>query len=187
MNESIIEQFRLKHESLAGIVHTASGISGAAEKVAAILRDKEANNVALGELSTEFGQALEQHCTGAGMNLLKPPFDNEGLPGALDAIQAGVTWAAFAIAETGAIVEFTTDDSLRLVSALPLVHIALVRAADMIITLKEAAAPIRNFYQQNPLNANVSFISGPSRTADIEMRLIHGVHGPAETHTIIVQ
>jgi len=186
MNDSMVEQFRLKHESLAGIVHLVSGVDEAAVKVAAILQEKKAKDFALAELPAEFRQALESHCTAAGMNLLKPPFDNEELPGALDAIQAGVTWAAFAIAETGAIVEFTTDDSHRLISALPLVHIALVRAADMIATLKEAAAPIRSFYQQNPLNANVSFISGPSRTADIEMRLIHGVHGPAETHTVIV-
>ena len=186
MNEKNVEQFRLKHESLAGVVHLVSGMDEAAEKVAGILREKEAKDVALGELPDEFRQALEQHCTEVGMNLLKPPFNNEELPGALDAIQAGVTWAAFAIAETGAIVEFTTDDSYRLVSALPLVHIVMVRAADMITTLKEAATPIRNFYQEYPLNANVSFISGPSRTADIEMRLIHGVHGPAETHTVIV-
>lgn len=117
---------------------------------------------------------------------MKPPFDAARLPRALDSIQVGISWAAFAIAETGAIVEFSTDDALRLVSALPLVHISVMRAADMIATLREAAAPIRNFYNENSLNANVSFISGPSRTADIEMRLILGVHGPAETHVIIV-
>jgi L-lactate dehydrogenase complex protein LldG len=186
MDENIVEQFRLKHASVAGIVHTVSGTAEAAEKAAAILREKKAKNVALGELPDEFRQALEQQCAGAGMDLLKPPFDNDGLRQALDAIQAGITRAAFAIAETGAIVEFTTDDALRLVSALPLVHIVMVRVTDIIASLKEAATPIRNFYQNNPLNANVSFISGPSRTADIEMRLIHGVHGPAETHTIIV-
>jgi L-lactate dehydrogenase complex protein LldG len=120
------------------------------------------------------------------MELLKPPFNNADLPKAFDSIQAGISWAAFAIAETGAIVEFTTDDSLRLVTALPLVHISLLRASDLIATLKEAASPIRNFYEANSLNATVSFISGPSRTADIEMRLILGVHGPAETHAIIV-
>jgi L-lactate dehydrogenase complex protein LldG len=99
----------------------------------------------------------------------------------------GISWAAFAIAETGAIVEFATDDSMRLVTSLPLVHISLLRASDVVATLKEAAAPIRDFYNENFLNATVSFISGPSRTADIEMRLILGVHGPAETHVIIVK
>jgi len=75
---------------------------------------------------------------------------------------------------------------MRLVTALPLVHISLLRASDVVSTLMESAAPIRNFYNENSLNATVSFISGPSRTADIEMRLILGDHGPAETHVIIV-
>lgn len=186
MNESIVEQFRQKHESLAGIVHLVSGTSEAAEKVVSILREKGAEKVALSELPEDFRQTLEQRCTEAGMSVLKPPFDNAELPGALDSIQVGVSWAAFAIAEAGALVEFATDDANRLVSALPLVHISLFRAADLIENLTDAAAPIRNFYIENPRNATVSFISGPSRTADIEMRLILGVHGPAETHAIII-
>jgi L-lactate dehydrogenase complex protein LldG len=120
------------------------------------------------------------------MKLLKPPFDGAELPAEFDSIQVGISWAAFAIAETGSVVEFATDDSFRLVSALPLVHIGVFQAADIIESLSEAAAPIRNFYKENPRNATVSFISGPSRTADIEMRLILGVHGPAETHAIVV-
>ncbi len=186
MNEKIVEQFQEKNESLAGIVHLVSGMSEAVDQVFSILQEKEAEKVALSELPEEFGQYLEQKCTENGMELLKPPFNNADLPKAFDSIQAGISWAAFAIAETGAIVEFTTDDSLRLVTALPLVHISLLRASDLIATLKEAAAPIRNFFEENSLNATVSFISGPSRTADIEMRLILGVHGPAETHAIIV-
>ncbi len=186
MNEKIVEQFRLKHESLAGIVHRVAGTTETVAKVVAILQEKMAEKAAMGILPEELSSALEQRCAEGGMELLKPPFNAAAMPGELDSIQVGITHAAFAIAETGAIVEFTTDDSLRLVSALPLVHIAVLRAADMIETLKEAATPIRNFYQANPLNANVSFISGPSRTADIEMRLILGVHGPAETHAIIV-
>jgi L-lactate dehydrogenase complex protein LldG len=186
MNESIVEQFRQKHESLAGIVHLVSGASEAVEKVVAILQEKGTEKVALSELPEEFRQILEQRCAGAGMNLLKPPYNNAELPGALDSIQAGVSWAAFAIAETGALVEFATDDANRLVSALTPVHIGIFRAADIVENLMDAAAPIRNFYNQNPRNATVSFISGPSRTADIEMRLILGVHGPAETHAIII-
>lgn len=186
MNDKIVQQFQEKHESLAGIVHLVSGMGEAVEKAVAILQEKEVGKAAMAELPEEFGRNLAQKCTENGMELLKPPFNNADLPKAFDSIQAGISWAAFAIAETGAIVEFTTDDALRLVSALPLVHISLLRASDLISTLKEAAAPIRNFYEENSLNANVSFISGPSRTADIEMRLILGVHGPAETHAIII-
>ena len=186
MNDKIVQQFQKKNESLAGIVHLVSGLDEAADQVFSILQEKKAEKVALSELPEEFGQILDQKINQDGLDLLKPPFNNADLPKAFDTIQIGISWAAFAIAETGAIVEFATDDSMRLVTALPLVHISLLRASDVVATLKEAAAPIRNFYTENSLNATVSFISGPSRTADIEMRLILGVHGPAETHVIIV-
>jgi len=186
MNDNIVEQFQKKHESLAGIVHRVSGPGEAADQVFSILQEKKAAKVALSELPEDFSQVLEPKITADGRDLLKPPYDHADLPQAFDTIQAGISWADFAIAETGALVEFTTDDALRLVTALPLVHISLVRASDLVATLQEAAAPIRQFYEENPLNATVSFISGPSRTADIEMRLILGVHGPAETHVIIV-
>jgi len=186
MNEKIVEQFRQKHESLAGIVHLVSGMEEAVEKVVAILRQKEAARIVLSDLPDEFRQTLERRCTEAGLNLMAPPFSNAELPGALDSVQAGISWAAFAIAETGALVEFATDDANRLVSALPLVHIGVFRADDIVENLMDAAAPIRKFYNENPGNATASFISGPSRTADIEMRLILGVHGPAETHAVII-
>ena len=186
MNDNIVSQFQKKHESLAGIVHLVSGLNEAADRVFSILQEKKTEKVALSELPEDFGQILEQKITEDGLDLLKPTFNNADLPNAFDTIQVGISWAAFAIAETGAIVEFATDDSMRLVTALPLVHISLLRASDLVVTLKEAATPIRNFYEENSLNATVSFISGPSRTADIEMRLILGVHGPAETHVIIV-
>jgi L-lactate dehydrogenase complex protein LldG len=186
MNDSMVQKFKKKHESLAGIVHLVDGLDAAADKIYAILEAKKAAKVAITELPFEIGQSIEQRCESAGMNLLKPPFDGVDLPAEFDSIDVGITWAAFAIAETGSLVEFATNDSFRLISALPLVHIGVFQAADIIESLSEAAVPVRNFYQENPLNATVSFISGPSRTADIEMRLILGVHGPAETHAIIV-
>ncbi len=186
MNDSMVQKFKAKHESLAGIVHLVDGLERAADKIFALLQEKKAAKIAITELPEQIGQSLEQHCKAAGMNLLKAPFDGVELPTEYDSIDVGITWASFAIAETGSLVEFATNDAFRLVSALPLVHIGVFQAADIIESLSEAAAPIRNFYEHNPLNATVSFISGPSRTADIEMRLILGVHGPAETHAIIV-
>ena len=186
MNEDILRKFQQKHESLAGVIHRVSGINAAADRVIAILQEKRAAKVAMSNLPEELSSALELRCAEAGMELLKPPFGGPDIPGALDSVEVGISWADFAIAETGAVVEFTVDDSHRLVSMLPQVHVAVLRAAEVVETLQEAAAPIRNFYRQNPLNAIVSFISGPSRTGDIEMRLILGVHGPAETHAVII-
>jgi L-lactate dehydrogenase complex protein LldG len=83
-------------------------------------------------------------------------------------------------------VEFATDDALRLVSALPRIHVGIFRAYDLLATHKEAAAPIREFFIENTQNATATFISGPSRTGDIEMRLTLGVHGPEVAHAVVL-
>lgn len=186
MDENFVQQFRQKYETLAGSVHLVASATEAAEKVLSILREAAAQRVALGELPEDFRHPLEQRCAQAGLEVLMWPFNSAELPRALDSVQAGVSWAAFAIAETGSLVEFTTDDAVRLVSALPRVHVGVFRTADLLGTLEEAAPRIRNFYAKNPRNATVSFISGPSRTGDIEMRLTLGVHGPAETHAVVI-
>jgi L-lactate dehydrogenase complex protein LldG len=186
MNENVVQQFKKKNETLAGSVHTVAGATEAAEKVLSILREAGAQRVALGELPEDIRQTLEQQCAQDGLDVLGWPFDSTELPGALDSVQAGVSWAAFAIAETGSLVEFATDDAARLVSALPRVHVSVFRAEDLLETLEDAAPRIRTFFTENKRNANISFISGPSRTGDIEMRLTLGVHGPAETHAVII-
>jgi L-lactate dehydrogenase complex protein LldG len=186
MDENFVQQFRQKYETLAGNVHLVGSATEAAEKVVSILKEAAAQKVALGELPEEFRHPLEQRCAQAGLEVLMWPFKSAELPQALDSVQAGISWAAFAIAETGSLVEFTTDDAVRLVSALPRVHVGVFRTANLVETLDEAAPRIRNFYAKNPRNATVSFISGPSRTGDIEMRLTLGVHGPAETHAVVI-
>ena len=57
----------------------------------------------------------------------------------------------------------------------------------MRIVLEDAAPRLRALFQENPRNCVVSFISGPSRTGDIEMILTLGVHGPETAHAIIVE
>ena len=151
MNDNIVVQFQKKHESLAGIVHRVSGVDEAADQVFSILQEKKTEKAALGELPEDFSQILQQKITLDGLDLLKPPFDNADLPEAFDTIEVGISWAAFAIAETGAIIEFATDDAMRLVTSLPLVHISLARAADLVSTLQEAAPPpFANFTRKIP-------------------------------------
>jgi L-lactate dehydrogenase complex protein LldG len=186
MADDPVQQFRQKYETLAGSAHLVAGETEAAEKIISILKNAGIQRVALGKLPENFRQPLEQNCAQAELDVMVWPFDSAELPGALDSVQAGVSWAAFAIAETGSLVEFTTDDAGRLVSALPRVHVSVFRAADLLETLEDAAPRIRRFFSENKRNANISFISGPSRTGDIEMRLTLGVHGPAETHAVVI-
>jgi L-lactate dehydrogenase complex protein LldG len=186
MDESVLTQFKQKYESLAGVVHLVSGVEEAAKAVAVIVSEAKAGRVAFGEFPETLREVLEQSCATLRSEVVQPPYRSADLPGAIDAAQVGISPAEFAIAETGTLVEFATDDALRLVSSLPRVHVGVVRAADLVATLRNAAGRMRTFYEQNPKHATVTFISGPSRTADIEMRLTLGVHGPESAHAVVI-
>jgi len=186
MAQDLVLQFKHKYETLAGIVHIAENEEAAAGVVLRILKEAQGRRVALGALPQPLLKPIDSACAEAGIAVLKPPFDNRELPHAIDAAQVGVSWAAFAVAETGSLVEFATDDALRLVSALPRIHVGIFRACDLLATHKEAAPPIREFFIENTQNATATFISGPSRTGDIEMRLTLGVHGPEVAHAVVL-
>lgn len=187
MDGSVLTQFQQKYESLAGVVHLVAGVEEAADVVAALLGEAKARRVALGAFSEPLREALAERCAALGLAVVQPPYASADLPGAIDAAQAGVSPAEFAIAETGTLVEFATDDALRLVSTLPRVHVGILRAADLVATLRDAVGRVRTFFEQQPKHAAVSFISGPSRTGDIEMRLTLGVHGPETTHAVVIR
>ena len=186
MDQDLVSHFKHKYETLAGIVHIAENEDAAAELVLQILKEADGQRVVLGALPDSLCQSIEAACTAAGIAVLKPPFESQEMPQAIDATQVGVSWAALAVAETGSLVEFATDDALRLVSALPRIHVGIFCARDLLATLKEAVAPIREFFIENTQNATATFISGPSRTGDIEMRLTLGVHGPEVAHAVVL-
>ena len=99
-------------------------------------------------------------------------------------IDVGITTAQAAIAETGTLVLDSSRERNRLVSLVPPVHIAIVDASSIFQTLGEALAFI---HQDGNISPAVTFITGPSRTADIELTLTIGVHGPQELHVIVNQ
>lgn len=94
----------------------------------------------------------------------------------------GISTVQAAIAETGTLVLDSTRERHRLLSLVPPVHIAIVRASQIYRTLGEVLALIRKDKEISPA---VTFITGPSRTADIELTLAIGVHGPQELYVII--
>lgn len=94
----------------------------------------------------------------------------------------GISTAQAAIAETGTLVLDSACERHRLVSLVPPVHIAIVDASRIVETLGEALTLLRRDREISPA---VTFITGPSRTADIELTLAIGVHGPQELYVII--
>lgn len=94
----------------------------------------------------------------------------------------GISATQAAIAETGTLVLDSANERHRLVSLVPPVHIAIVDASRICETLGDALALLR---RGKEISRAVTFVTGPSRTADIELTLTVGVHGPQELYVIV--
>jgi L-lactate dehydrogenase complex protein LldG len=98
----------------------------------------------------------------------------------------GVTGAQWGVAETGTLVLESDAERHRLASLIPAAHVALVEARQVRQTLGEVLQAI-NERGESGLSRAVTFITGPSRTSDIELTLAIGVHGPAELYVVIIE
>ena len=97
-------------------------------------------------------------------------------------IDAAITSTAGAIAENGALILRPDRKEPRLMSLVPPIHIAVLEA-DKIFDTFDEAMQTENWAAKIP--TNVVLISGPSKTADIELTLAFGVHGPKELIVLI--
>lgn len=171
-------------EKLAGIAHRVPSEKAAAEKIISIVKSKKAKCIALAGLPVGLVSEIEKGCD--GIEVLKEPYAAEDLPDAIDRAQVGVTGIEFAIAQSGTLVEVTTDDVVRLISGLPRTYIGVLRADNIVDKFEEGSARLREIVQKYDNNLVISFISGPSRTGDIELKLTLGVHGPEEAHAVLI-
>ena len=97
----------------------------------------------------------------------------------------GVARAAKGIAQTGTCIVVADDEKLRLETMLPEVSVVLLNRADILPDLP-SAAPFLRAEQTQGRASYISFITGPSRTADIERVSAIGVHGPLELHIVLI-
>ncbi|MDP1651703.1 MAG: lactate utilization protein C [Rhodocyclaceae bacterium] len=104
--------------------------------------------------------------------------------GARDADLVGITGCFCAVAETGTLMLCGSANAPATVSLLPETHIALVPASRIVPGMEEGFALARAELGQLPRAVN--FISGPSRTGDIEQTIVLGAHGPYRVHLILV-
>lgn len=100
----------------------------------------------------------------------------------------GITGADYAIAETGSVVVVPRQGLSRLVSVVPPVHVAIVQPEEIVGTLDDLFALRRLEYVKGggEMGSYLNFITGPSRTADIEQTIVVGVHGPREVHLVLL-
>lgn len=97
----------------------------------------------------------------------------------------GVTGAFCAIADTGTLMLLSGPDTPAAASLLPETHIAVLPVSRIVKCMEDAWALLRE--EKGKLPRAVNFVSGPSRTADIEQTVTLGAHGPYRVHIILVR
>ena len=124
---------------------------------------------------------LRKLLTSAGADVFNGQFREAGHVPA-----AGVTFCNFAMADTGTVVLDSTDEEIRLATTLPEAHFVIVDPRK-IIADNLAAVPYLVEMHQGSEPRFIAYITGPSRTADIERVLTIGCHGPRTLHILIVE
>ena len=97
----------------------------------------------------------------------------------------GVSGAFAAIAETGTLVFASGPDTPSTVSLLPETHVAMLEASRIVPHMEDAWVLARAEFGELPRAIN--FVSGPSRTADIDQTIVLGAHGPYRVHIVLVR
>jgi len=141
---------------------------------------KQQKVIAAPGLAAEAWAALKQRCDEKGILLTDQPLRRH-----LAGIDIGFTVADLGIAETGTLVIDSSSEQVRLATMISEIHVAVLPVSRL-RTDAQAIAPELRAYMQNPSNY-LAFITGASRTADIERVLAIGVHGPLELHILMME
>ena len=178
-----VEIFRASLEAVGGHCVVVRDESEAARELSRIVRDLQATPLCARRIALSDAPIVARLMRRAEVEVE----EIATAPGAeeLFGYDVGVTSAQGAIAETGTLVLESERERHRLVSLLPPAHVAIIRAADIRLTLGEALSPLRRGGDE-ALSRTITFVTGPSRTADIELTLAIGVHGPQELYVIVI-
>lgn len=190
--ETLMARFRAALEAVGGTVHHCTGVDAVAALIAEIAATAAADSTEAGTAMLSWAPewlpvpGILEACAARGLPTIDATVrtDVDGHRAdlqRLDAAVVGLTGAAALLADTGSIVATSGVGRPRLASLLPPVHVALVTRAQLVPSLGEWAAANA---QAPAAVANLVLITGPSRTADIEMTLTRGVHGPRAVHVV---
>lgn len=186
-NQNTFDVFAKEVERLQGRAYLVTDSQEASTLISKLIVEREIRILAVSAKFLQRYKQLARTLEQPRIRLLRvEKADTERIRNELRYADAGLTTADTAIAETGSIGIFTQNETELLISALPKMHIALITSNQIVHTIHDTVQHVRRSISEGKTGV-FSFISGPSRTADIELQLILGVHGPHEVHVIVLE
>ncbi|MFZ7127255.1 MAG: lactate utilization protein [Desulfobacterales bacterium] len=204
-SHDLILQFKTKAEAVSATVHQVGSVREALAYAVDLCERKDACQllasgceaplshaatdlceakqkkwIAAPGLPAEEGGFLESACGERGIGVVKDSLRNHTA-----GIDIGFTVADYGIAETGSLVIESSSEAVRLATMISEIHVAAIAAGRIRPTAMDLEPELREMMAEAP--SYTAFITGASRTADIERVLALGVHGPLELHILIVE
>ena len=190
--DALLDRFRQEFEALNGELFVVEGDAAARQQVLDLLASHETKRIASWHFKHIPVPKLYTAIQEAGYIIdypniiLDDPEAREQELTRLESATVGLTGADAVAATTGSLIVSTGAGKPRIPTVLPFVHIAVVTLAQFIPNIEtwlenQRATGMETIQQ----STNICFISGPSRTADIEKQLVLGVHGPKRVQVVV--
>ena len=166
-----VPRFKERCIALMSTVDEVGSLADVPQAVASYLKQK---NLPTGGVC--WPEFAEFDWAGAGLSIEARPSHGDD--------RLGITGAFCALAENGTLMLLSGENTHATTSLLPENHVAIVATSRIVRTMEDGWDLLRR--ERGVLPRQVTFVSGPSRTADIEMTLVLGAHGPFRVHVIVV-
>jgi L-lactate dehydrogenase complex protein LldG len=181
----LVQRFCEQLTAAGGKPYLAADVDAAGKKVLDLIQARSARRILLGAGAVLDTLRLGERLTSLGLEIhavesVQPAARRDTFFQA----DIGISGVAYAIAETGSLVVASRPQDPRSLSLLPPVHIAVVQRNQIVPDLFDLFADLEADKTQLP--SCVTLITGPSKTGDIELKLVTGVHGPGEVHVVLL-
>lgn len=205
VSKKVIDTFKEKAELVSAVVTEVKSIDEALQYTVDLCDKKEACKLLISGCEENLSDKAETLCKfKSGKIIAAPALDkksftkftklcdekgfnliSEGMRDHLAGIDIGFTYVDNAIAETGTLVLNSCSEELRLATMVSEIHVAVLPVSKIKETSYEVEKSVEDDMRKGP--NYTAFITGASRTSDIERVLTIGVHGPLELHILLLE
>ncbi len=182
----LIERFSTELAGQTGVVHRASDISDAKRILSEMSKAEGIRSVISSSDDIVKSLDLQKWGITAGIEVISADSlsERETLKDKAFSVDAGITGADFAVAESGTIVIAIGKNMPRLISISPPIHIAIIHLGKLFPTYETA---MQNYIESTKaMPSQLVLITGPSSTADIQATPFKGMHGPGKLFVILI-